>query len=126
MAIPMPIQQDIRRLDRQGLSRAEIALRLHVDRGTVAKYADIVCSIGSGSSVGRLGDRNWQFFLGHLYEHGYGATKRRLIEWYERAADQGEDRVQKRLMQLLGSVVSFASFPSGDQHHLRHRHQQHH
>ena len=41
MAIPMPIQHDIRRLDRQGLSRAEIARRLHVDRGTVAKYADM-------------------------------------------------------------------------------------
>ena len=33
MAIPMPIVQDIRRLDRQGLSRAQIARRLHVDRG---------------------------------------------------------------------------------------------
>ena len=33
MAIPMPIVQDIRRLDRQGLSRAQIAQRLHVDRG---------------------------------------------------------------------------------------------
>lgn len=41
MAIPMPIVQDIRRLDRQGLSRAQIARRLHVDRGTVAKYADM-------------------------------------------------------------------------------------
>lgn len=40
MTIPMPIVQDIRRLDRQGLSRAEIARRLRVDRGTVAKYAD--------------------------------------------------------------------------------------
>ena len=38
MAIPMPIVQDIRRLDRQGMSRAQIARRLHVDRGTVAKY----------------------------------------------------------------------------------------
>ncbi|MFQ9789920.1 MAG: IS21 family transposase [Bifidobacterium bifidum] len=36
MAIPMPIVQDIRRLDRQGMSRAQIARRLHVDRGTVA------------------------------------------------------------------------------------------
>ncbi|OZG56692.1 integrase [Bifidobacterium myosotis] len=41
MAIPMPMVQDIRRLDRQGLSRAQIARRLHVDRGTVAKYADM-------------------------------------------------------------------------------------
>lgn len=41
MAIPMPIVQDIRRLDRQGLSRSEIARRLHVDRGTVAKYTDM-------------------------------------------------------------------------------------
>lgn len=41
MAIPTPIQHDIRRLDRQGLSRAEIGRRLHVDRGTVAKYADM-------------------------------------------------------------------------------------
>ena len=46
MAIPMPIVQDIRRLDRQGLSRAQIARRLHVDRGTVAKYADMEdCSV---------------------------------------------------------------------------------
>ena len=37
----MPIVQDIRRLDRQGMSRAQIARRLHVDRGTVAKYADM-------------------------------------------------------------------------------------
>lgn len=41
MAIPMPKQQDIRRLDRQGVSRSEIARRLNVDRATVAKYADI-------------------------------------------------------------------------------------
>lgn len=41
MVIPMPIVQDIRRLDRQGLSRAQIARRLHVDRGTIAKYADM-------------------------------------------------------------------------------------
>ena len=41
MAIPMPMVQDIRKLDRQGLSRAQIARRLHVDRGTVAKYADM-------------------------------------------------------------------------------------
>lgn len=41
MAIPMPIVQDIRRLDRQEWSRAQIARRLHVDRGTVAKYADM-------------------------------------------------------------------------------------
>ena len=36
MTMPMPIVQDIRRLDRQGLSRAQISRRLHVDRGTVA------------------------------------------------------------------------------------------
>ena len=41
MAIPMLIVQDIRRLDRQGPSRSQIARRLHVDRGTVAKYADM-------------------------------------------------------------------------------------
>ena len=41
MAIPMPKQQDIRRLDRQGVSRSEIARRLDVDRATVAKYADM-------------------------------------------------------------------------------------
>lgn len=41
MAIPMPKQQDIRRLDRQGVSRSEIARRLNVDRATVAKYADM-------------------------------------------------------------------------------------
>lgn len=41
MAISMPKQQDIRRLDRQGVSRSEIARRPDVDRATVAKYADI-------------------------------------------------------------------------------------
>lgn len=39
MAIPMPIQQDIRRYDRQGMPHARIARELGVDRGTVAKYA---------------------------------------------------------------------------------------
>lgn len=41
MAIPMPIGQDIRRLDRQGMSRVQIAKRLGVDRAMVAKYADM-------------------------------------------------------------------------------------
>ncbi|PST46876.1 IS21 family transposase [Bifidobacterium callitrichos] len=54
MAIPMPIVQDIRRLDRQGLSRAEIARRLCVDRGTVAKYADM-----EDLSPRRPGDRRY-------------------------------------------------------------------
>lgn len=35
----MPRQQDIRRLDAQGIPHAEIARRLGIDRGTVAKYA---------------------------------------------------------------------------------------
>ena len=39
MAIAMPIQQDIRRYDRQGMPHARIARELGVDRGTVAKYA---------------------------------------------------------------------------------------
>ena len=39
MAIPMPIRQDIRRRDRQGVPHARIARELGVDRGTVAKYA---------------------------------------------------------------------------------------
>ena len=39
MAIPMPIQQDIRRRDRQGVPHARIARELGVDCGTVAKYA---------------------------------------------------------------------------------------
>ena len=39
MTIPMPRQQDIRRLDAQGIPHAEIARRLGIDRGTVAKYA---------------------------------------------------------------------------------------
>ncbi|MDR3958306.1 IS21 family transposase [Bifidobacterium sp.] len=41
MAIPMPKQQNTRRLDRQGVSRSEIARRPDVDRATVAKYADM-------------------------------------------------------------------------------------
>ena len=41
MAMPMPKQQDIRRPDRQGVSRSEIARRPDVDRATVAKYADM-------------------------------------------------------------------------------------
>ena len=39
LTIPMPKQQDIWRLDRQGVPHAEIARRLHVDRSTVARYA---------------------------------------------------------------------------------------
>lgn len=39
MAIAMPIQQDIRRYDRQGMPHARIARELGVHRGTVAKYA---------------------------------------------------------------------------------------
>ena len=39
MAIAMPIQQDIRRRDRQGMPHAQIARELGVDRGTVARYA---------------------------------------------------------------------------------------
>lgn len=39
MAIPMPVQQDIRRLDRLGVPHARIARDLGIDRGTVAKYA---------------------------------------------------------------------------------------
>lgn len=41
MAMPMPKQQDIRRLDRQGVSRSEIARRPDADRATVARYADM-------------------------------------------------------------------------------------
>lgn len=39
MAIAIPIQQDIRRRDRQGMPHAQIARELGVDRGTVARYA---------------------------------------------------------------------------------------
>lgn len=39
MVIAMPIQQDIRRRDRQGMPHAQIARGLGVDRGTVARYA---------------------------------------------------------------------------------------
>ncbi|OZG58148.1 integrase [Bifidobacterium lemurum] len=39
MTIPMSKQQDIRRLDAKGLPHTEIARRLGVDRGTVAKWA---------------------------------------------------------------------------------------
>lgn len=41
VTIPMSKQQDIRRLDAMGLSHAEIARRLKIDRGTVAKYANM-------------------------------------------------------------------------------------
>lgn len=41
MTIPMPKQQDIRRLDAKGIPHAEIARRLGIDRGTVAKYAGL-------------------------------------------------------------------------------------
>ena len=39
MVIAMPIQQNIRRRDRQGMPHAQIARELGVDRGTVARYA---------------------------------------------------------------------------------------
>ena len=41
MTIPMPIVQDIRQLDAKEIPHAEIARRLGIDRGTVAKYANM-------------------------------------------------------------------------------------
>lgn len=38
MTVPMPIQEDIRKLDRLGISQREIAKRLSISRDSVAKY----------------------------------------------------------------------------------------
>ncbi|GAA2045552.1 hypothetical protein GCM10009720_28040 [Yaniella flava] len=40
MTVPMPIQEDIRKLQRLGLSQREIAKRLAISRDSVAKYAN--------------------------------------------------------------------------------------
>ena len=41
MTVPLDTRNDIRSMDAEGLPRAEIARRLHLSRGTVAKYADM-------------------------------------------------------------------------------------
>lgn len=41
MTMPLDVQQDIREMDRDGVSRSQIARELHVSRNTVAKYADM-------------------------------------------------------------------------------------
>ena len=38
MTVPMPLQEDIRKLDRLGVSQREIAKRLSISRDSVAKY----------------------------------------------------------------------------------------
>lgn len=39
--MPLDIRNDIRSMDADGVSRSEIARRLHVSRNTVSKYADM-------------------------------------------------------------------------------------
>lgn len=39
--MPLDVRNDIRRMDARGVSRAEIARRLHLSRNTVARYADM-------------------------------------------------------------------------------------
>lgn len=41
MTVPLDIRNDIRSMDADGVSRSEIARRLHVSRNTVSKYADM-------------------------------------------------------------------------------------
>ena len=40
MTVSLGEQEDIRRMDRDGVPRAQIARELHLSRNTVAKYAD--------------------------------------------------------------------------------------
>jgi biotin operon repressor len=40
MTVPMSVQENIRRLDSQGVPGREIARRLGVSRSSVTKYAD--------------------------------------------------------------------------------------
>ena len=41
MTVPLDTRNDIRSLDAEGVSRSDIARRLHLSRNTVAKYADM-------------------------------------------------------------------------------------
>lgn len=41
MTVPLDEINDIRSMDAEGVSRSEIACRLHLSRNTVAKYADM-------------------------------------------------------------------------------------
>ena len=41
MTVPLDIRNDIRSMDAGGVSRSEIARRLHVSRNTVSKYTDM-------------------------------------------------------------------------------------
>ena len=41
MTVSLDVQEDIRRMDRDGATRADIARELHLSRNTVRKYADM-------------------------------------------------------------------------------------
>jgi len=51
------------------------------------------------------GDAQSQFFLGKMYDKGYGVTEndRTAIKWYRKAADQGHTDAVRRLREMNGS-----------------------
>lgn len=56
MTVPLDIRNDIRPMDADGVSRSEIARRLHVSRNTVSKYADME-DMSPVAPVRRAGER---------------------------------------------------------------------
>jgi len=54
------------------------------------------------------GDAQSQFFLGKMYDKGYGVTEndRTAIKWYRKAAEQGQVDAVNRLKEMNGSTES--------------------
>ena len=92
MAIPMPIVQDIRRLDRQGMSRAQIARRLHVDRRYGSKIDPYAHLVDEWLEADRMLPRKQRHTIRRVhdrllaetdYDGEYSTTMRYVHRWRE-------------------------------------------